>query len=259
MLLWPCFLGLAIAGGAPFDYLIFLGGTIAMRSAGCIINDIADRKLDAKVSRTKIRPLAAELLTTNQALAATAFFIIIGFVMWLYLSQTAKLVSMLGALMMVAYPFTKRITNWPQLFLGLTFNIGLIVAITHAGTLTWVILSLFASMVLWTIFYDTIYAFADLEDDLKIGIKSTAILMQRAPKFWLTVCNVLVHVLLLMFLNNEGWLCIIPLSCGFLYLQFLLINWNITDPQSCVKTFGNCHFWGLGLWLWIEVIRISTP
>ncbi len=259
MLLWPCFLGLALAGGSLFDYLIFLGGTIAMRSAGCVINDLADRKLDAKVRRTKTRPLAAKQLTVTQALGATAFFMSIGFVAWLYLSQAAQLVSMLGALMMVVYPFAKRITNWPQVFLGLTFNLGLLVAIAHTGSFSWRILSLYASLVLWTIFYDTIYAFADLTDDLKIGIKSTAIVMQHAPKIWLTGCNALVHALLLVFLSNEGAYCLIPLGCGLLYLQSRLLHWQVTDPQSCIKTFGDCHFWGLGLWLWIELIRIITP
>ena len=251
MLLWPCFLGLAISNGNLWDYLIFFIGTLAMRSAGCIINDIADQDFDRQVNRTKTRPLASKQLTTSQALMATIFFLCISLVAWFFLNTNAKYISLIGALLMVIYPFTKRFTSWPQLFLGITFNFGLIVAVTHSGTLTLSILILFLSLVGWTIFYDTIYAFADIKDDLKIGIKSTAIVMQQFPKTYLTICNVLIHIILLTFLRTEGLICIIPITAGFFYLQTLLFKWKIENPQCCTETFSKCHFWGLGLWLWI--------
>lgn len=228
-----------------------------MRSAGCIINDIIDQDFDAKVERTKIRPLAAKSLNNFQACLALLFFLIIGFIVWLFLSKNAKYASIFSAFLMVIYPYMKRFTNWPQLVLGFAFNSGLIVAILHTGTFTWDILILFASLVLWTIFYDTIYAFADIKDDIKIGVKSTAVVMQNAPKFWLTVCNILIHALLGIYFKCK-LMFFIP--SGFIYLQALLIKWDITDPQNCIKTFGNCHIWGLALWLWGELlIRIISP
>ena len=259
LLLWPCFLGLALSKGSLFDYGLFLLGTVAMRSAGCIINDIADQDFDRQVTRTKTRPLAARIITTNHALLEVAFFLSVGFIVWLFLGQTAKYHALVGAILMVIYPFVKRITNWPQLFLGFTFNYGLIVAITHTGNFSWHYLSLFFALVMWTIFYDTIYAFADIEDDKKTGIKSTAIVMKNSPKTWLTTCNILMHGMLFVFLKNFGLLCLIPIIIGFIYLQILLIKWQIEEIKSCLKTFGNCHFWGLGLWLWIELIRIISP
>ncbi len=225
-----------------------------MRSAGCIINDIADQDFDRLVNRTKTRPLAMKQITTNQAIIAAIFFLFISLVAWLFLNPTAKYTSLIGALLMVIYPFTKRFMNWPQLFLGITFNFGLIVAVTHSGTLNLSIFILFLSLVGWTIFYDTIYAFADIQDDLKIGIKSTAIVMQKLPKTYLTICNLLIHIILLIFLKRESLICIIPIATGFVYLQTLLLKWNIDNPQCCIETFSKCHFWGLGLWLWIVLI-----
>ncbi len=230
-----------------------------MRSAGCIINDIVDQDFDRRVERTKTRPLAAKTITTSHAILEIAFFLSIGFIVWLFLSQTAKYHALVGAALMIIYPFVKRRFNWPQLFLGFTFNYGLIVAIAHAGTFSWHYLILFFALVIWTIFYDTIYAFADIDDDKKIGIKSTAIVMQNSPKIWLTACNILMHGILFVFLKTFGLLCLIPISFGFIYLQILLLKWQIADVKSCIETFGSCHFWGLGLWLWVELIRIISP
>jgi len=259
LLLWPCFMGLAISNGSWLDYLIFLIGAAATRSAGCVINDMVDQSFDRYVERTKTRPLAAKTLNTRQALGAVVFFLSISFGIWLCLNQMAKYLSLFGILLMVVYPYTKRLTNWPQLFLGATFNYGLLVAVAHAGILSLSILSLFLSLLVWTVFYDTIYAFADLKDDLKIGVKSTAIIMQKAPKICLTCCNVLIHGLILGFLQSYGWISIILVCMGFIYLQMILIRWRVTDPQNCIKTFNNCHFWGLGLWVGLEFIRIIAP
>ena len=250
---------MALNHGSLFDYCLFLLGTIGLRSAGCIINDIVDQDFDRQVARTKTRPLAAKTITTPHAILEVAFFLTIGFIVWLFLSQTAKYHALVGAILMVIYPFVKRLTNWPQLFLGFTFNYGLIVAITHTGIFSWNYLSLFFALVIWTVFYDTIYAFADINDDKKIGVKSTAIIMQNSPKIWLTTCNILMHGILFLFLETFGLLCLIPISIGFIYLQILLIKWKIADIKSCIKIFGNCHFWGLGLLLWIEFIRIISP
>jgi 4-hydroxybenzoate polyprenyltransferase len=258
LLLWPCFCGIAIGHGGVFDYLLFFIGAVAMRSAGCIINDLVDKDLDAKIERTRLRPLAANVLTTAQALIAMAVFLMIGAIVYFCLSETAKYLSMIAAGMMVIYPFMKRFTYWPQLFLGFTFNIGLLIAIAQTATLTfsWKLLSLLFSLVLWTIFYDTIYAFADIRDDLKSNIKSTAMVMRHAPKAWLTLVNFLLHFLLFLYFGLDG---IVPVILGLVFLQKLLNMWNPDDSQDCIKIFGYCHFWGLIEWFWLEIIRVISP
>lgn len=258
LLLWPCFFGLAIGYAHFFDYLLFFVGAVVTRSAGCIINDLADQKFDAKIERTQSRPLVVNLLTQKQALIETSIFLCISIFLWILLSETAKCISVIAAFMMVVYPFMKRFTYWPQLFLGFTFNIGLLIAIAHVSTLTfsWKLLSLCLCLILWTIFYDTIYAFADIKDDLKVGVKSTAIVMSRSPKLWLTLTNIFLHLFLLIFWGLNG---IIPACIGALFLQKLLSQWTPSDPQNCIKTFSYCHFWGLIEWLWLEVVRIIAP
>lgn len=237
---------------------MFLVGAVALRSAGCIINDLADKSLDAQVERTKSRPLAANTLTSIQAFIALFIFLIVGAVIWWYLNESAKYISVIAACMMVIYPFMKRITHWPQLFLGFTFNIGLLIAIAHTSTLTfsWAFLSLFLSFVLWTIFYDTIYAFADIDDDLKANARSTAIVMRHAPKAWLTLVNVLIHVLLFLAFGLKGS---IPILIGGIYLQTLLKIWNPNNPTDSIRIFSLCHFWGLVEWTWFLSIGILSP
>lgn len=229
-----------------------------MRSAGCAINDWADKNLDAKVNRTKLRPLAANVLTLKQALILIVIFLGIGVVVWLFLNPEAKYISLIGGFMMVIYPFMKRITYWPQLFLGFTFNIGLFIAIAHCSVLTfsWRVLCLYGSLILWTVFYDTIYAFADITDDLKANSKSMSMIMNKAPKLWLTLINVLLHFLLLLFFGVGG---ILPVILGIVFLQSLLNKWNPNDSQNCIKIFSYCHFWGLIEWFWCEIIRVIAP
>lgn len=229
-----------------------------MRSAGCIINDLADKGLDAKVERTKLRPLAATILKTNQAFMALGVFLSVGVGVWMFLSQPAQYISIIAACMMVIYPFMKRITYWPQLFLGFTFNIGLLIAIAHVATLTfsWQLLCIFLSLVLWTVFYDTIYAFADIRDDLRANSKSTAMVMSRSPKNWLILINVLIHVLLFLSFELKG---IIPVLMGGFFLQALLKMWNPDDSMDCIKIFKRCHFWGLIEWAWLLLVRVISP
>lgn len=255
LLLWPCFIGLAIGHGGIFDYLLFFLGAIITRSAGCIINDIVDVDFDKKVTRTKSRPLAANQITKKQASIEALLLLTISGFLWLFLNDTAKYISIIGLGMIIAYPFMKRITYWPQVFLGLTFNTGLVIAIAHTSNLefSWKLISLLMSLILWTIFYDTIYAFADLKDDLKINIKSTAMIMRQSPKMWMSSINVILHGFLFVFIGFFASLL------GLLYLQVLLFWWNPKDSKNCIKVFKYCQFWGLMEWLWLEIIRIISP
>lgn len=258
LLLWPCFLGLALANGEYHDYLLFLISTIALRSAGCAINDMADVKFDKHVRRSKNRPLAACTISKTDTLWLILICLSIGFFVWLQLSLNAKILSLIAALMMVIYPFLKRITYWPQIFLGFTFNIGLLITMLHKGfTLNTNHFFIYAGLICWTIFYDTIYAFADITDDLKIGVKSSAIKMQKHPKFYLTAINVISALFLMLGLNSIPT-TIIAIT-GFIYLQYLLKMWVINESKSCIAIFKKSHYFGLGLWLSLEFIRIITP
>ncbi|MCE2715815.1 MAG: 4-hydroxybenzoate octaprenyltransferase [Pseudomonadota bacterium] len=255
LLLWPCFIGLAICRGSFFDYLLFFLGAIITRSAGCVINDIIDVDFDKKVIRTKSRPLASNQITKKQAYIEAFLLLTLSGCLWIFLNKSAKFLSLIALCMLAIYPFMKRFTYLPQVFLGFTFNIGLPIAIMHTSNLTfsWRLINLFFSLILWTIFYDSIYAFADLKDDFKIGIKSTAIIMRKSPKLWLSLINILLHMLLF---TSNGFFAAFVGAC---FLQTLLIQWNPHDLDNCIKTFTYCHFWGLMEWLWLEFVRIITP
>jgi len=178
----PCLIGLALAR-APTDFVpsdallavLFVIGAVAMRGAGCTYNDILDRDIDAKVARTALRPLPSGAVTLKQAWAWLLAQCAVGFALLLALPDFAKLVA-LGSIPMVAlYPLMKRITWWPQVWLGLTFNWGVLVAAAATqGAITQAHVVLYGALILWTLGYDTIYAIQDREDDALIGVKSTA-------------------------------------------------------------------------------------
>jgi len=181
LLYLPCLMGLAFARirtGLYIDdilwALLFLLGAVAMRGAGCTWNDITDREFDAKVERTALRPLPAGLVTLREAHIFLGLQLAVGFLVWLCLPTDAKLVALLAIPLAVAYPFMKRLTWWPQAWLGATFNFGVLVGAATAGTLNLPTLVLYLGLACWTIGYDTIYALQDREDDAMIGVKSTA-------------------------------------------------------------------------------------
>lgn len=178
LLFWPCAAGLALAGGlraAPTLLLWFGLGSLAMRGAGCVWNDIVDRDLDAQVERTKDRPVASGRISVKAALAFAIALSLIGLVVLLQLRGTAQLVALASLIPVAAYPFMKRITWWPQAWLGLTFNWGALVGwAAVAGVNAPAMWLLWAGGIAWTLGYDTIYALQDLEDDAMAGIKSSA-------------------------------------------------------------------------------------
>ena len=183
LLFWPCAWGVLLAGEPVRDaYLLplFFVGALAMRSAGCVYNDIVDRDLDARVARTRSRPLASGSVSVKGAwifLAALAF---VGLIVLLQLDIFAGLIALASLLLVAAYPFMKRITWWPQAWLGLTFNWGALVGYAAAtGTLSAAAALLYAAGIFWTLGYDTIYALQDQEDDALAGIKSSALRLGR--------------------------------------------------------------------------------
>ncbi|GGI76240.1 4-hydroxybenzoate octaprenyltransferase [Polymorphobacter multimanifer] len=177
LLFWPCAAGVALAGGLVADWALipwFLLGSLAMRAAGCVWNDIIDRDLDAKVERTRARPVASGAIGVRAALAFAVALSLIGLLVVLQLRPLAQLVAIASLVLVAAYPFMKRITWWPQAWLGLTFNWGVLVGWTAITAPGWPMALLYAAGIFWTLGYDTIYALQDLEDDAMAGIKSSA-------------------------------------------------------------------------------------
>ncbi len=191
LLLWPCFWGMALASDGFPDVrmlLLFAFGAAIMRSAGCVVNDMADRKIDAQVERTKNRPLASGALNMADALTLLCLLLGLGLLVVLQLPSVLLYYAAASLVLVAAYPFMKRITYWPQAFLGLTFSLGAIFGwVAVAGAPDWPALFLYASGIFWTIGYDTIYAHQDIEDDLKIGVKSTAIRFGEQNKRFISI------------------------------------------------------------------------
>ncbi len=177
LLFWPCAWGVALADGLVADGVLmlwFAAGSLIMRAAGCVWNDIIDRDLDAQVERTRARPIASGAISVGRALAFAIFLSLLGLVVVLQLRPLAQGVAIASLLLVAGYPFMKRITWWPQAWLGLTFNWGALVGYAAIADPDAAMLLLYAGGVAWTLGYDTIYALQDIEDDALAGIKSSA-------------------------------------------------------------------------------------
>ena len=256
LLFWPCVWGLTLVYdfnseiNTYFNYLIFfLLGSILMRSAGCIVNDIIDKKFDQKVERTKNRPIASEKISIKLALLYTlvlcfcAFLILINFNL---LTIVFALASMPFAF---SYPLMKRFTYWPQLFLGITFNYGLVLAwISINNSISLIPILFYIGAIFWTLGYDTIYGYQDIKDDEIIGIKSTSIKFKNNPKTFLTLCYsfLLISLILIGFLMNFSYIFYLFIIIPFCHLFFYQINFlNINKPENCLKMFKSNNILGL--------------
>lgn len=242
LLLWPCWWGLGLAPGHPGIWLVllFLIGAFAMRGAGCTINDMTDRDLDARVERTRNRPLASGALTMSQALLFLGAQLLVGLVVLIQLNSSAILVGLMAVPLVVAYPWMKRITWWPQLFLGITFKWGALVGWTAAtGSIGWPAIVLYLSGIFWTLGYDTIYAHQDKADDALIGVKSTARRFGEATPVWLwTFYGFSLSLLALAgAMVGMGWLFyigLIPLAAHF---AWQITTLDIDNSENCLVRF----------------------
>ncbi len=261
LLFWPCSWGLAFAYNSnsyldtnKFLYflLLFFLGSILMRSAGCIFNDIVDRKIDKKVLRTKSRPIASGKISVQRSFL---YVIILCFLALLILIQFNKLTIFLGMASMLlafSYPFMKRITYWPQLFLGLTFNWGIIMAWTSLNNeISLEIITLYLSAIFWTLGYDTIYGAQDIVDDEIIGVKSTSIKFKDNIKLFVSLCYLMTSILIfLTFYYKMGFNYFTLLTLIFiLSLLYQIKIFNKNKPKKCLHAFKINNFSGLILFL----------
>ena len=264
LLFWPCAWGLTI--GYDFSksintyiyylFLFFLG-SIFMRSAGCIINDIADKELDKKVERTKNRPIASNKISTKLGLIYSFFLCFLAFLVLINFNWFTIIMALGSIPLVFAYPLMKRYTYWPQLFLGITFNYGLILGwVSIKNSLDIAPIVFYTGAIFWTLGYDTIYGFQDIKDDEIIGIKSTSIKFKKTPIAFLTICYSIfifftLIVGILMKFNN---LFFIILILPFLHLfAYQVRNIKINDTSSCIKIFKSNNFFGLLILLTILI------
>lgn len=250
LLLWPTYWALWIASnGWPSSHLLFVFtlGVIIMRSAGCVINDFADRKVDGKVMRTELRPLVTGLLTSKEAIGIFVCLLSAALALVLTLKPSTILLSVVAVILATAYPFMKRYTHLPQVVLGAAFSWGMIMAFEEAySEITVVAWLLFIANIFWTVAYDTMYAMVDKNDDINIGVKSTAILFGQHDKRIIALLQLL--TLGCLFMAGEllafGWpyhLALI-ISAGFFTYQQILISKRERD--KCFQAFLNNHWVG---------------
>tara|TARA_B110000037_G_scaffold25937_1_gene30476 strand:- start:53 stop:922 length:870 start_codon:yes stop_codon:yes gene_type:complete len=267
LLFWPCAWGLSLAYDFSNDlnnyffYLtLFFLGSVLMRSAGCIVNDILDKEFDKKVSRTKNRPIASGKVSIKLGLAYVVFLCLIALLVLLNFN-TLTIVLALGSMPLAfSYPLMKRYTYWPQLFLGITFNYGLILGwASIIGEISIASIVFYLGAIFWTLGYDTIYGFQDIKDDEIIGVKSTSIKFKKNPKKFLLLCylSFISSLIILGFLMNFNYLFYIFLLIPITHLLFFQVyKINFKNPKNCFEIFKSNNFLGLVMLINILIGKI---
>ena len=211
-----------------------------MRSAGCIVNDIVDKDLDKKVRRTKNRPLASDLISVNLALLYTAILCAIAFLILIQFNLLTIILGIASMILAFSYPFMKRITYWPQLFLGLTFNWGIVMAwVAINNNISFEILILYMAAIFWTLGYDTVYGTQDIVDDEIIGIKSTSIKFKKNIKLFVSICYFLSSFIIIsLFYSQYGLNDFTLLIIIFiLSLMYQIMKFKKNNPKKCLQAF----------------------
>jgi len=257
LLLWPTYWALFLsAGGWPdIDLLIiFTFGVIITRSAGCVINDYADRDIDKHIARTRDRPITAGEISPKAALLLFFALGLVAFALVLLTNTLTIKISFIALALAVLYPFTKRWTNLPQLILGLAFAMSVPMAFSaQTGTVTASAVWIFLATVLWTLIYDTLYAMADRDEDLKIGVKSTAILFAKYDQIFITLLQILLMIVFIKIGNLFDLGAIYDTSLIIILLFMIYHQFLIKKRQKMdyFKAFINNHFIGMTLFLGI--------
>ena len=261
LLFWPCVWGLTLAyyyHGEIALYLkhiiLFFFGSVLMRSAGCIFNDIVDKDFDKKVDRTKNRPIASDKISITTSIIYIILLCLVALLILLQFNFLTIVLGMGSMILAFSYPFMKRITYWPQLFLGLTFNWGIIMgwtSITNNISIEPIIL--YVSAIFWTLGYDTIYGLQDIRDDEIIGVKSTSIKFKNNVKVFVGVCYsicVLLILMLCMIMEINKYLMILSIFF-ILSLVYQIILFKTKNPESCLTAFKTNNLTGIFIFLFI--------
>jgi len=258
LLLWPCWFSLAYINLPQHTlinyYLLFLFGAVIMRSAGCIINDLVDQNIDSKIERTALRPIAAKKISNLHAIIFLIILLIIGLLILLQFKFETILAGLVCTPLIVMYPFMKRITFWPQLFLGIVFNWGIIIcSVEFFGTITKEFFIFYLACIFWTIGYDTIYAFQDLKDDIKNKIKSTAVLFRDKGKYLVLTSYTLMFLLIgyLSFLKTNKLVTMFFLIIIIIFIFFNLLRWDHESESNSGKIFRQNNTFGAMIFLYL--------
>ncbi len=259
LLFWPCSWGLAYAYSLNQNLNLFLNylmlfflGSVLMRSAGCIVNDIVDKDFDRKVKRTKSRPIASGMISVRQSMIYVIFLCALAFLILIQFNFLTIVLGMSSMLLAFSYPFMKRFTYWPQLFLGLTFNWGIIMAwASMNNTISFEIILLYIAAIFWTLGYDTIYGAQDIADDEVIGLKSTSIKFKNNIKFFVCISYLITSAsLMYLFINKLGKnMFSLFILLFIISLIYQIINFNKNNPITCLNSFKINNYSGLFLFL----------
>ena len=265
LLFWPCSWGLAYAYSINqnidlFIYylILFFLGSVLMRSAGCIVNDIVDKDFDKKVKRTKTRPIAAGKITIKQAFLYVLILCGLAFLILIQFNLLTILLGMGSMIFAFSYPFMKRITYWPQLFLGITFNWGIVMAWTAINnSISPEIIILYISAIFWTLGYDTIYGAQDMSDDEIIGLKSTSIKFKKNIKFFVSTSYLITIFMILYLFKNSLGANFFSLFLVFFMLSFIyqLLRFKNNYSRNYLEIFRFNNYSGLLLFLSIYSIN----
>jgi 4-hydroxybenzoate polyprenyltransferase len=263
LLYWPCAWSVALAGvRGRWDLLLWFAlGAFAMRSAGCVYNDIVDKELDSKVERTRLRPLASGRASVGAALALIALLCLIGLAVLLQLHPTAALVALASVALVAAYPFMKRITWWPQAWLGLVFSWGALVgwpAVT--GSLALPPLLLWLGTVAWVVGYDTLYAIQDVEDDALVGVKSSARRLGARAPLGIAVFYALAVLLwgAALWAVRPDWVALLALGPAALHLANQAARADVADSEGALGLFRSNRTCGLLVFLGLLVVGLAS-
>ncbi len=256
LLFWPCAWGLTIVYDFStslkfyfFYLMLFFLGAVLMRSAGCIVNDVLDRKFDEKVFRTKDRPIASGKISVKLGLFYATLLCLLAFLVLINFNFFTIIIALASMPLAFTYPLMKRFTYWPQLFLGITFNYGLILGWTSINPEIGLIpLIFYFGAIFWTLAYDTIYGFQDIKDDEIIGLKSTSIKFKSNPIIFLYLCYIifLSSLILVGFLNEFSKFYFLSLILIISHMYFFqLKKFNSNNANMCLKIFKSNNFLGL--------------
>ena len=256
LLFWPCIWGLTLAYDFALSLEIFIfygalffSGSVLMRSAGCIVNDISDKNFDKLVERTKDRPIASGKISIRLAAIYASILCAVAFLVLINFNKFTILMALISMPLAFTYPLMKRFTYWPQLFLGITFNYGLVLAwISIKNDISLIPIIFYFGAIFWTLGYDTIYGYQDIKDDEIIGVKSTSIKFKNNPKKFVLICYLtfiasLILIGLLMKFSLFYFLFLI--FSVFQLIFFQIYKLNVNDPMSCLSKFKSNNFVGL--------------
>ncbi len=268
LLFWPCAWGLTIVYDFStslkfyfFYLMLFFLGAVFMRSAGCIVNDVLDRKFDEKVFRTKDRPIASGKISVKLGLFYATLLCLLAFLVLINFNFFTIIIALASMPLAFTYPLMKRFTYWPQLFLGITFNYGLLLGWTSINEEISIIpIVFYLGAIFWTLGYDTIYGFQDIEDDEIIGVKSTSIKFKQNPKIFLSICYFIFTLLFVIAgikLNFNYYFFLGFMAVLFHLLVIQIINFDKDDKEKCLKIFKSNNILGLIILISILVGKLN--